>query len=152
MEERAAISLDGGSIAARLEAHGFIRVSTSTGGRHALMRRGHLDVVIPGPDRAVPERVASMIERSLEPVLGAEWLGTEPRGTEAEPSDGVAVLDVFVLEPTHDDPWRAFLADEPGTVGYADDRTSALSDLKSAAALRLGLPEDQVVLVTPDVL
>lgn len=94
-----------------------------------------------------------MIERSLESALGPNWLtnGGHDR-VESLPTDEVILLDVIVLEPTDDDLWRAFLADELSIIGYAESRTGALLDLKSAAALRLGTTTNHIVLVTPDVI
>ena len=153
LNNAAARNLTGEAIVHRMEQHGFVRVSRSDGGAHVLLRRDHVDVVVPGALRNVPDNVVQMIERSLEPALGPNWL-TQPHESapESVPHDEIVILDVIVLEPADDDLWRAFLTDDLTTIGYADSRTGALVDLKSAAALRLGTTTEQVVLVTPEVL
>jgi len=143
--------LSGNVITQRLEQRGFVRISQSTDGTHVLLRRDHIDVVVPGPFRLVPSIVAEMIERSLEPALGPKWL-SENDHTEELVHDEVVILDVVVLEPSDDDLWRAFLIDDLSTVGYASNRSGALADLKSAAALRIRRNAEQIVLVTPDIL
>ena len=151
--------LNGDIITRRLTERGFERVSQSADGNHLLLRRDHIDVVVPGSQRIVPPKVADMIEQSLESALGPHWLF---QNDEIESSsdqhigplfhEDIVVLDVVVLEPSDDDLWRAFLVDELSTVGYANSRSGALSDLKAAAALRIGRKAEHVVLVTPDIL
>ena len=143
--------LNGGIVTQRLVERGFQLISQSADGTHVLLRRDHIDVVVPGPFRLVPSIVAEMIERSLEPALGPKWLSENDHAEELT-HDEVVILDVVVLEPSDDDLWRAFLIDDLSTVGYASNRSGALADLKSAAALRIGRNAEQIVLVTPDIL
>lgn len=151
--------LTGNVITQRLVQHGFEQVSQSAYGAHVLLRRDHIDVVVPGPLRIVPSIVAEMIERSLEAALGPDWLlqNDEKEINSDQRTDSLGrqdfvILDVVVLEPSDDDLWRAFLVDDLSTVGYAASRSGALADLKSAASLRIGTATEHIVLVTPDVL
>ena len=151
--------LTGNVITQRLVQRGFEQVSQSTYGAHVLLRRDHIDVVVPGPLRIVPSIVAEMIERSLEAALGPGWLFQNDKGestsdqrTESLGRQDFVILDVVVLEPSDDDLWRAFLIDDLSTVGYANSRSGALTDLKSAASLRIGTNTEHIVLVTPDIL
>ncbi len=143
--------VDENVITQRLEELGFERLSRSADGNHVLLRRDHINVVVPGSQRIVPPKVAEMIERSLEAVLGPKWL-VQSDNAESLVYEDIVVLDVVVLEPSDDDLWRAFLVDELSTVGYANSRSGALSDLKAAAALRIGRKAEHIVLVTPDIL
>ena len=151
--------LTGNVITQRLVQHGFKQVSQSAYGAHVLLRRDHIDVVVPGPSRIVPSIVAEMIQRSLEAALGPDWLFqndekeiSSGRRTDSLDRQVFVILDVVVLEPSGDDLWRAFLVDDLSTVGYATSRSGALADLKSAASLRIGTATEHIVLVTPDVL
>ncbi len=151
--------LTGNIITQRLEQRGFEQVSQSEGGVHILLRRDHIDVVVPGPLRIVPPIVAEMIERSLEAALGPDWLfrndekgNASDQRTDPLSRQDFVILDVVVLEPSDDDLWRAFLIDDLSTVGYAGNRSGALADLKSAASLRIGVNAEHIVLVTPDIL
>lgn len=151
--------LTGNVITQRLVQRGFEQVSQSAYGAHVLLRRDHIDVVVPGPSRIVPSIVAEMIERSLEAALGPDWLlqNDEKEINSDQRTDSLGrqdfvILDVVVLEPSGDDLWRAFLVDDLSTVGYAASRSGALADLKSAASLRIGTATEHIVLVTPDVL
>ena len=151
--------LTGNVITQRLVQHGFKQVSQSAYGAHVLLRRDHIDVVVPGPSRIVPSIVAEMIQRSLEAALGPDWLLqndekeiSSGRRTDSLDRQVFVILDVVVLEPSGDDLWRAFLVDDLSTVGYATSRSGALADLKSAASLRIGTATEHIVLVTPDVL
>ncbi len=151
--------LNGNVITQRLVQHGFKQVSQSAYGAHVLLRRDHIDVVVPGPSRIVPSIVAEMIQRSLEAALGPDWLFqndekeiSSGRRTDSLDRQVFVILDVVVLEPSGDDLWRAFLVDDLSTVGYATSRSGALADLKSAASLRIGTATEHIVLVTPDVL
>ena len=151
--------LTGNVITQRLVQRGFEQVSQSAYGAHVLLRRDHIDVVVPGPSRIVPSIVAEMIQRSLEATLGPDWLLqndekeiSSGRRTDSLDRQVFVILDVVVLEPSGDDLWRAFLVDDLSTVGYATSRSGALADLKSAASLRIGTATEHIVLVTPDVL
>ena len=151
--------LNGNDITQRLVQRGFEQVSQSAYGAHVLLRRDHIDVVVPGPSRIVPSIVAEMIQRSLEATLGPDWLLqndekeiSSGRRTDSLDRQVFVILDVVVLEPSGDDLWRAFLVDDLSTVGYATSRSGALADLKSAASLRIGTATEHIVLVTPDVL
>jgi len=151
--------LNGNDITQRLVQRGFEQVSQSAYGAHVLLRRDHIDVVVPGPSRIVPSIVAEMIQRSLEAALGPDWLLqndekeiSSGRRTDSLDRQVFVILDVVVLEPSGDDLWRAFLVDDLSTVGYATSRSGALADLKSAASLRIGTATEHIVLVTPDVL
>jgi len=53
--------LNGNDITQRLVQRGFEQVSQSAYGAHVLLRRDHIDVVVPGPSRIVPSIVAEMI-------------------------------------------------------------------------------------------
>lgn len=143
----------GDTIIKHLERRGFVPLTQSNDGAHVLLRRDHIDIVVPGAERAVPDKVAQMIEQSLESALGPDWLRAEPSTNDAaSPSDDVVMLDVVVLEPMEDELWRAFLVDDLSTIGYSDTRRGALADLKAAAALRIGVTPEHLVLVTPDVI
>ncbi len=146
-------AMTGATIIDRLRTAGFEMVERSNDHRHVVLRRDHLEVVVPGQSRRVPEEVARMIEASLETALGKQWLTeSTSRSEERIKTNEVLVLDVIVLEPSNDETWRTFLADDLTTIGYADDRNGALADLKAAAALKLGLPQDRIALMTPDVI
>lgn len=158
-KSKATQDLSRNSIAQRLVEHGFERVSQSADGTHVLLRRDHIDVVVPGANRIVPPKVAEMIEQSLESALGPNWLiqndeqvCTSNQHTDSLFHEDVVILDVVVLEPSEDDLWRAFLVDDLTTIGYSSSRSGALADLKSATALRIGKTIKHIVLVTPDIL
>lgn len=141
----------------RLSEAGFDVVDRSEDGRHVLVRRDVHEFTVPGPERTVPVAVARMIEAALEPLLGPEWLLASvdvDRGdsVDIDGDAGVYILDTAVLPPDGDAPWRAFLLDDLATVGFGDDRTEALRDLKAAAALRLRCGSEDIALVTPEVL
>lgn len=161
-DANATVNLTGEMIRQVLEDRRFVVVEHSNSGDHVLLRRDHTDVVIPGPDRQVPSRVALMIQSSLEKVLGPGWLldpGSADRSVTSPALDDqgsneqdVITLDVIVMAPESDGPWRAFVAQEPSVIGYADDRNDALLDLKSAASLWMGVARERIVLVTPEVI
>ncbi|MBU3702215.1 MAG: hypothetical protein FGM58_09250 [Acidimicrobiia bacterium] len=147
----------GASVLERLQAAGFEVVDRSGDDGHVLVRRGAHEFAVPGPDRTVPGAVARMIEAALEPLLGPGWLLSVVDVDRDAPVDidgaaGVHMLDTAVLSPDGDAPWRAFLLDDLATVGFGDDRTTALRDLKAAAALRLHCRPEDIVLITPEVL
>ncbi len=147
----------GASVLERLQSAGFEVVDRSGDDGHMLVRRDAHEFAIPGPDRTVPGAVARMIEAALEPLLGPGWLLAVVDVARDTPVDidgpaGVHMLDTAVLPADGDAPWRAFLLDDLATVGFGDDRTGALRDLKAAAALRLRCRPEDIALVTPEVL
>ena len=147
----------GATVLERLQDAGFEIVDRSGDDGHVLVRRDVHEFAVPGPDRTVPGAVARMIEAALEPLLGPGWLLAVvdvDRDTPVDIDDaaGVLVLDTAVLPPDGDAPWRAFLLDDLTTIGFGDDRTAALRDLKAAAALRLRCRPQDIALLTPEVL
>ena len=142
----------GDAIITTLERRGFVAIEQRESATHVLLRRDHIDIVVPAADRRVPEKVVQMIERSLESALGPNWLSVVQVESEQSAIDEILVLDVVVLEPAEDDLWRSFLVDDLSTIGCGETRRGALADLKAAASLRTGVSPEQIVLVTPDVI
>lgn len=136
----------------RLEQLGFSEVRRSDELHHVVLRRGELEIVLPSKERSIPNDVARMIVASLQPVLGDDWLYGNAHVAESLEANELLSIDVALLEPGDDNVWRAFALDDLTLIGFGADRTSALRDLKEAAALKLSLDVAKIVLITPDVI
>jgi hypothetical protein len=93
-----------------------------------------------------------MIVASLQPVLGDDWLHGNAQIADPLEANELLSIDVALLEPGDDNVWRAFALDDLTLIGFGGDRTSALRDLKEAAALKLSVDVEKIVLITPDVI
>lgn len=136
----------------RLEQLGFHEVRKSDELHHVVMRRAELEIVLPSKERSIPNDVARMIVASLQPVLGDDWLHGSATITEQLETNELLSIDVALLEPGDDKVWRAFALDDLTLIGFGEDRNKALRDLKEAAALKLSLDVEKIVLITPDVI
>lgn len=136
----------------RLEQLGFHETRRSDELHHVVLRRKELEIVLPSKERSIPNDVARMIVASLQPVLGDDWLHGSATINEQLETNELLSIDVALLEPGDDKVWRAFALDDLTLIGFGEDRNKALRDLKEAAALKLSLDVEKIVLITPDVI
>ena len=136
----------------RLEELGFSEVRRSEELHHVVLRRRELEIVLPSKERSIPNDVARMIVASLQPLLGDDWLHGNAQIADPFEANELLSIDVALLEPGDDNVWRGFALDDLTLIGFGDDRTSALRDLKEAAALKLSVDVEKIVLITPDVI
>jgi len=137
----------------RLRDRGF--ACTEQGG-HVLAVRDVTRLVLPAPGRILPDRFVRRLDHVLEPVLGRGWRTGEadrPSAGSDDP-DGALPADVHLLDAVVDlcptsGAWCAFLPAELTVMGFGATRHDALSDLKDAAAVWIGVSRASVVLVTP---
>lgn len=126
-------------------------------GEHVLVTRDATRLVLPASGRSLPETFVRRLEHSLRPVLGTGWLSAAPADTSGRsPAPDARIGDVALLDAVVDrcpasGSWCAFLPSELTVMGAGATRDDALRDLKAAAAVWLGMPVDQVVLITPDI-
>ena len=146
------MTFTGDALHARLRDLGLEQLSVSSDGTRALLGIGLVRVVVPLGDRIVPGSVLRMLDSALAPVLGHGRVTTGARALESDDrvESVVVLLDAVVLVD-QDEGWRAFLAEEPGIVGFGSTREAALRDLKESAALRLDTTPDAIALLTPTV-
>ena len=124
-------------------------------GRHAVVSRDAIRLVVPAPGRTLPDAVVRRLDFSLRPLLGRDWLDPQLSSESSlvaigEPSE-VLLLDAVVDRCSDDGQWCGFLPCEPTVMGFGPSRDQALRDLKEATALWIGIAVDSVVLMTPDV-